>query len=241
MNKQSPVLLAIVIAMFNEEVEAKRCVQTVLQYCKTIPAIQLIVINDGSTDGTRKILEHCRKETHNAFRVVTHHTNLGYGAALRTGVTEAREIRAAYTLFMDADLTNHPRYIKDFVKVIPLKYDCVKASRFIDGGKMIGVPLYRQMISYCGNLFARLCFRLPIHDYTNGFRMIKTDILVQIPYTMNDFSVLLEEMYWLKKLHARLTEIPTILTSRVVSTSHFFYRKELLLQYLTFALKSIRI
>ena len=140
---------------------------------------------------------------------------------------------------MDADLTNHPRFLKNFVKQIPKNVDCVKASRYIRGGGMVGVPLYRQIFSTLGNKLVNLFFKMSLHDYTNGFRMVRVAAVEKIQYTKNDFSVLLEEMYYLKMMNARCTEVPHVLTNRVASSSHFVYSFSLVKNYIDILHKTI--
>jgi dolichol-phosphate mannosyltransferase len=241
MPKPQTLLLAICIPMYNEAVDAAACIVEVMKYIGTIPAIQLIIINDGSSDSTLSILEAQQKKFHGKFTIISHQTNRGYGAAIQTGVHSAAKVGAEYVLFMDADLTNHPRFLKNFVAKIPDGYDCVKASRYIHGGGMVGVPLYRQLFSTYGNKLVNLCFRMHLHDYTNGFRMLRVAAAKKIMYTKNDFSLLLEEMYYLKKMNARCCEIPHVLTNRVASSSHFVYSFKLFQNYLYFMSLALRV
>lgn len=232
-------LIAIVIPMYNEIIEAARCIAVVEKYIDQIPAITLIVVDDGSSDGTAQVLNKLKKKYQKNLSLVTHSKNRGYGAAIRSGITAAVQLNADYVLFMDADLTNHPRYIKNFVKEIPSGWDCIKASRYIKGGGMLGVPTYRQIISRTGNFILRLFFQLPIHDHTNGFRLVRTKMLKNIPYKMSDFSLILEELFYLKKIGAKITEIPNLLTSRKKSSSHFVYNYKLLKNYIQLVLSHL--
>lgn len=235
----SSYLIAIVIPMYNEIIEAACCIEVVEKYIKQVPAITLIVVDDGSNDGTTQVLHKLKKKYQKNLSLVTHSKNQGYGAAIRSGITAAVELKADYVLFMDADLTNHPRCIKNFVKEIPNGWDCIKASRYIRGGGMLGVPTYRQIISRLGNSILRLFFQLPIHDHTNGFRLVRTKLLKNIPYKKSDFSLIIEELFYLKKSGAKITEIPHLLTSRKESSSHFVYNYKLLKNYINLILSNL--
>jgi len=118
-----------------------------------------LVVNDGSTDKTEAILqgllsEHCG----DLYRIATHAINKGYGAALKTGVRFAIDNNYEYVVFMDSDLTNHPKYLKDFYEKMLEGYDYIKASRYCPGGGMSGVSWQRRLISFWGNKVARLMF-----------------------------------------------------------------------------------
>ena len=231
--------LAVLIPMYNEERGAEKCAHTVMRALHSLsPETTLIVVNDGSKDQTKAILIKLAKEYTKQFVIVNHPQNKGYGAALATGINEAIKRHFTWILFMDSDLTNDPKYIKDFIKYTDSAYDCVKASRYIAGGSMVNVPLFRQIVSRTGNLIARVCFRIGVHDCTNGFRMVRLEKLKGITFKERSFSIILEELYYLKKKNARFFEIPNILTSRVDSASNFRYNGITFWNYLKYALKA---
>lgn len=225
--------------MYNEETGAGQCIDTVMKSLSDLDSkTVLIVVNDGSKDKTLTILKKKQKKYRSKLIIVTYSKNRGYGGALREGTKYARKMLMEYVLFMDSDLTNNPKYIADFVKVLPRGYDCVKASRFITGGKMVGVPFKRSIYSKLGNMVIRNLFRVGIRDCTNGFRMIKLEKIKGIRFQENNFSIILEELYYLKKSHASFFEIPTVLTSRKKGKSNFFYTPHLLYDYYKYAIKA---
>ncbi len=73
---------------------------------------------------------------------------------------------------------------------------------------MIGVPAYRVLISRAGNLIARILFRLPISDCTNGFRALRTRLFAQMRLTENKFPIIMEELYYCAFLTDNFTQIP---------------------------------
>src|SRR5207237_10139481 len=101
----------------------------------------------------------------------------GTGAALRTGAEAAHDGRFEYVLFMDSDLTNSPADVPRFVAEMERGADVVKATRYSGGGGVRGVPFSRWIVSAVGNRVARVLFRVPIHDCTNGFRAVKVQLL----------------------------------------------------------------
>ncbi len=170
---------AVIVPMYNERAGAERCVREIAKVLSTVPnRTSLIVVDDGSTDGTGTILADLLGQ-HPVLDVVPHGTNRGYGAAVVTGAARAASTGFEYTLFMDSDLTNDPRDIPRFAARMHDGVDVIKATRYSLGGSVRGVPFYRMAISALGNRIARVLFRLPIHDCTNGFRAVRCRLLTR--------------------------------------------------------------
>lgn len=233
--------LAVIIPMYNEQRNAERCVRAVCDVLKaTLPDSKLLVVNDGSKDETPAILERLSGEGL-PFFFISHPTNYGYGAALHTGIKSALEAGFEFGLFMDSDLTNDPALMPAFAeKLRSGSYDLVKASRFVPGGGMKGVPWRRQAFSIAGNRLASLLFNMGLRDCTNGFHAVRLSMLADERFVERGFPFLLEELYKLKKQRARTTEIPYTLTSRSAEegVSSFAYTPEVIGKYLKYALKS---
>lgn len=226
--------------MYNEEKGAARCIDSVISVIeKQKIQVTLILVNDGSADATKAILEKKQKQYKKYLSLVSYSKNKGYGGALREGVERAKSLGCTYVLFMDSDLTNDPFFIPTFMKHMSYNVDCVKASRYMPGGKVIGVPFTRFIISRIGNYIASYLFHIGIRDCTNGFRMVRLDKLKNIVYKETNFSIILEELYMLKKQHATFKEIPTTLTTRKNSFSHFSYKPGILYDYLKYTVKSL--
>jgi len=226
--------------MYNEEPGAENCVRQVCQALAGIPGEnRLITVNDGSRDRTGEILDRLGPDFPR-LTIVHHPKNAGYGAALRTGIETAAKAGFDYTLFMDSDLTNHPRDLPKFVDRMSQGYDVIKATRYSGGGGVSGVPLYRVLISRVGNWIAGMLFRLPIHDCTNGFRAARTGILSRMHLTENRFPIIMEELYWSKYLARTFVEVPVTLTNRdaALRPTSFAYRPSIFWQYLKYPLRA---
>jgi dolichol-phosphate mannosyltransferase len=232
--------LAIVVPMYNEQAGAEACVSRILGVMPHLPWLStLIVVDDGSQDRTASILKKLKRLHPSEIEIVTHRQNAGYGAGLVTGILKAKEMNLQWCLFMDSDLTNPPEDIHKFiVRAEKGDADVVKASRYMPGGKMVGVPPHRRLVSQLGNLWGRMCYRMGLHDYSNGFRMGRTNILNVIPYSEKKFAIILEEMYYLKKMKARVVEIPNILTARTGTLSTFQYNYDTFHRYLKYTFKA---
>lgn len=232
--------LGIIIPMYNEEIVASHCIESVMSDIKKIADnLILIIVDDGSTDGTKTILREKKKKFGSCVELVFHKKNLGYGKALVSGIKKAKNLKLDYVLFMDSDLTNSPKDIKRFLKVLKnTGVDCIKATRYSLGGKMTDVPFWRQLISRVGNLVACRFFALGLDDCTNGFRLVKREFLDGIHFKENGFAIILEELLELKRQHADFTQLPVVLCSRQGKSSSFSYNLNTFVSYGKYALKA---
>lgn len=227
---------AVVIPMYNEEQGAALCVQTVRAVLEKMPhQSTLIVVEDGSSDGTRDVLETC---IGSFLDVIYHVGNKGYGAALRTGAARAAERGFDYTIFMDSDLTNDPKDIAVFTGEMAKGIDVIKASRYIPGGCVTDVPFYRRCVSYVGNLIGRNLFGLGIKDCTNGFRAVKNAVLSRLDLKENSFEIIVEELYQCKFVAKTFNEVPVELGNRKADQrmTAFSYGPKTFYTYMKYAL-----
>ncbi len=236
----SQLSFCVIVPMYNEEVGVERCVRAICQELETFRyRTALIVVNDGSTDRTGPILKQLEEESPSVV-LVTHERNAGYGRAIQTGIRQATVHGFAYALFMDSDLTNDPKYIPAFVAHMLRGIDVIKGSRYVAGGGMVGVPVYRALISVVGNRLAGWLMGLPVRDCTNGFRAVKLGTLSKMQLTETGFSVIMQELYFAKFLGATFSEVPHTLTSRTADQgrSRFRYRPKVFAQYLKYPIKA---
>jgi len=230
----------VIIPMFNEQSGAQECVTTVTAALRKLENhTVLVVVNDGSSDETGAILRRLNPEP-SSFKLLEHSTNQGYGAAIRTGIAFAVESGFDYSLFMDSDLTNEPSDLGRFAVEMKNDTDVIKASRFVKGGGMRGVPWRRAMVSSLGNRVASMLFSIGVHDCTNGFRAVKTSILAQMQLSERGFPIIVEELYQSVFLAKTFAEIPVILTNRpdTLRLTSFTYDGTTIRKYLGYALRA---
>ena len=232
----------IVIPVYNEQKILEPNIGTIMDYATKIPPeVTVLVVNDGSQDSTSQILEDLLGlYKDKGLQVITHPQNMGYGAALRTGIGFAIENNYDYVIFMDSDLTNHPRYLYRFYEKMTLGLDYIKATRYSGGGAVEGVPWSRRIISVVGNFVARVLYGLPLTDLTNGFRAVKVNVLKRMTLTEFGFPIIMEELYQAKYLTKSFGEIPYVLTSRTEEQgkTRFSYDFKTCSRYLKYAVKS---
>ena len=234
--------LAVVIPMYNEELNAEKCVRAMISVITQTPGTHLYVVNDGSRDRTSEILNQIRTQNPEwPLTIVDYGANRGYGYACLAGARKAHQDGWVFALFMDSDLTNDPALIPFFLeKVKEDRFDVIKASRYTRGGGMKGVPFYRVQITTWGNRLASSLFGMGIRDCTNGFRAVRLSLMVDYQFEERGFPSIMEELYYLKKQGARATEVPYILTARKAGEgkSKFSYSRQLIFAYLKYSVKA---
>ena len=234
--------VCIVVPMHNEETIAQLNIETIIRYARRLPpVVTVLVVNDGSQDATESIIKQMITEAGiDDLQLVSHSANQGYGAALMTGIDFAVDNNYDYILFMDSDLTNHPKYLQKFYDKMADGYDYIKATRYAKGGATVGVPLRHRILSAMGNLLAKFLYGLPLTDLTNGFRAVKVDILKKMNLSEPGFSIIMEELYHVKCLAQSFCDIPYVLTSRVdgQGKSKFSYDPITCFRYLKYPMKS---
>ena len=234
--------VCIVIPMYNEEEIAKHSIETIISYTRKLPpTITVLIVNDGSKDATENIVKQMIAEPGNDdLHLVSHSVNHGYGAALVTGIHYACDNNYEYVLFMDSDLTNHPKYLQGFYEKMVDGYDYIKATRYAKGSAIVGVALRHRILSAMGNLLAKTLYGLPLTDLTNGFRAVKVNVLKKMNLGEPGFSIIMEELYHAKYLAQSFCDIPYVLTSRVdgQGKSKFSYGPRTYFRYLKYPIKS---
>jgi dolichol-phosphate mannosyltransferase len=230
----------IALPMYNEEAYAEKSIRAIDVVLEEIGIRNAIVaVNDGSRDNTLNILNALKPEI-KRLNIVDHGVNRGYGAGIKSAYQFGVENDFDYVLFMDADLTQDPCYLFSFIPHMKKGVDFIKASRYIKGSDVVGVPQFRKIISMLGNKFAQIAFRLPVTDYTNGFRAVKTSLAKQFELESNHFEILVEEMWQAKYLSKSFAEVNYVLTSRAIAEdSKFTYNFKVYRNYLKYCLYSL--
>jgi dolichol-phosphate mannosyltransferase len=226
--------------MYNEEVGAEACLRTVSASLRGLGGRSLLIaVEDGSTDGTAGVLAAVAPQLDNVV-VIRHPRNQGYGSALRTGGRAAAERGLDYVVFMDSDLTNDPKYLPLFVDKMRQGFDLIKASRYMREGGVDGVPWWRVWISRVGNALSGRLYGLPLHDCTNGFRALRSELFASLPLVENRFPIIMEELYHAARRGWSVAEVPNRLTHRSTEQrpTSFSYRPSTFYRYLKYPCKA---
>lgn len=199
--------ISIVMAAYNEE---KTIAEIINRVKKTELGLdkEIIVVDDGSTDGTREILKNLKDEK---LKVIFHEKNLGKGAALRTGFSQAT---GDIVLIQDADLEYDPRdYPRLLEPILDGRADVVYGSRFLGGPHRVLLFWH-----YVGNKFlttlCNLCANLNLTDMETGFKVFRREVLERIRLKSNRFGFEPEITVKVGRLRCRVYEVPISYSGR---------------------------
>ena len=213
--------VSIIVPCFNEEENVQTFREELLPYIKNYD-FELILVDDHSLDDTyRELLKLKRKNV----VVLRHKKNMGMGGAVKTGINAAT---GDVLITIDADLTFHPRFIKDLIdKYKETNADCVIGSHVL--GKLSeDIPLYRSIISKISNRVYALLLGKKISAITPIFRLYKKNVLKNIEIKSNDFNINAEILFKLIQNKKSIAEVPVTLGVRRFGYSKLNYKKEII-------------
>jgi dolichol-phosphate mannosyltransferase len=198
------ITLSVVIPCYNEEKTLEECVDDVLSIQDESLALELIVVDDGSTDGSLQLAEGLASRVAGLV-LLRHEENQGKGAALRTGL---RAVTGDFVAVQDADREYDPADLKDLLA--PLRggeADVVIGSRFLSSG------LHRVLYfwHFLGNRFlttlSNMLTDLNLSDMESGYKVFRREIVQSIQIEENGFGVEAEVVAKIAQMRLRIYEM----------------------------------
>lgn len=173
--------LAVVIPCFNEVERIQQCIDRVLE--QSVVA-EVIVVDDGSTDGTSDIL---RNLSHESVTVMYHSKNRGKGASVRTGFNSTS---SPYVVIQDSDLEQDPSdYIQLIQPLVDGRADVVYGSRFPDRRRLKGQYLSHFLANRFLTILSNAVTGLHLTDMETGYKAFRRDVLTGIQIEEDRFGV----------------------------------------------------
>jgi dolichol-phosphate mannosyltransferase len=207
----------VIIPTYNEKENISRIIPLTLEQD---PGIEVLVVDDGSPDGTGKIVEEL-KATDPRVKVIHREKKSGLGTAYLAGFRYALENGYDYIFEMDSDFSHDPAYIPDFLGAIG-DADLVLGSRYIKGVNVVNWPITRLLLSFYANVYARWVTGLPVKDSTGGFKCFKREVLEKVGLDnihSNGYAFQIEMSFRAWKKGFKIKEIPIIFVDRRVGVS----------------------
>ena len=202
--------LSVLIPVFNEQATIATAIERVLR--EDIVS-QVIVVDDGSSDGTREIL--CEIErTDPRIEVLFHTRNRGKGAAVRTAISRAT---APIVIIQDADLEYDPADFKAVIEPIA-KGECnvVYGSRVLHPDNTYPLDSFR-IGSFAVTQVANLLYRADLTDEPTCYKAFRTTLLQSLPLEADGFEFCPEVTAWVRKRGETIVEVPIRYAKRSVA------------------------
>lgn len=211
--KSSKFLLSIIIPVYNEE----KSIAKVIEMVKRLNLNkEIVIVDDGSTDGTREILTKTQPTSH--LKIIFHPKNRGKGAAIRTGL---KHIRGEAMVIQDADFEYNPRDYEKMVKLIIDGADVVYGTRLAKmkfrlwGRDKIIFPHFYLGVRFLSWLTSLLYgIKPPLTDVETCYKMLSKKAYRKIKLTSNRFEIEIEITCKLLKNNFKIVEIPISYKSR---------------------------
>jgi glycosyltransferase involved in cell wall biosynthesis len=219
MREGSIVNVVVVTPTYNERENIEQLLPRLLAHG---PNYHVIVVDDGSPDGTGEYVEEYGRRDPRVS-VLRRTGKNGLGKAYVAGFHAALQRPVDYIVQMDADFSHDPDFVPRLVHAADVTgSDLVIGSRYIAGAAIKNWPIRRNLLSRLGNQYARLVLGTRISDYTTGFTAFRAERLRELPYLEFDasgFAFQLEFKHAFQSRGCRIAELPITFVERHTGVS----------------------
>ena len=210
----------IIIPTYNEKENIEKIILKVFSLEKPF---HILIIDDGSPDGTADIVKTLQKEYPEQLHIEERTKKLGLGTAYIHGFKWALERNYQFIFEMDADFSHNPN---DLIRLYNANTkeggDMSIGSRYVKGVNIVNWPMDRLLMSFFASKYVKLITGMPIHDSTAGFKCYKRKVLEtiqleKIQFVGYAFQIEMKFKAWKYGFH--IVEVPVIFTDRTEGTS----------------------
>ncbi len=208
----------VIIPTYNEKENIEKIIRKVFSLPKQF---DLLIIDDGSPDGTAAIVKGLQPEFA-GLHIVERKGKLGLGTAYIAGFRWAIEHRYEYVFEMDADFSHNPEDLVRLYTACVEGGDLAIGSRYKSGVNVVNWPMSRVLLSFFASKYVRFITGLPVNDATAGFKcyrikVLKTIDLDKIKFKGYAFQIEMKFKAW--KHGFNVVEVPIIFTDRTEGSS----------------------
>jgi dolichol-phosphate mannosyltransferase len=209
--------VVIVVPTYNE---VENLAAIVGRVRAALPAADVLVVDDGSPDGTGELAEKLAAGDPRVH-VLRRSGKAGLGPAYVAGFRWAREHGYDVLVEMDADGSHAPEQLPRLLAALA-GADLVLGSRYLPGGSVEDWPLHRLLLSRAGNRYTRWLLRLPLTDATGGYRAARAALIDRLPFddvASQGYCFQVDWAWRAVRAGARVTEVPITFTERAFGRS----------------------
>jgi dolichol-phosphate mannosyltransferase len=209
----------IIIPTYNE----KENIENIIRKTFSVTDADILVIDDGSPDGTANIVKTVMNEFQNRLFVKERTGKLGLGTAYMYGFKWALTRNYDYVFEMDADFSHNPEDVERlYSAVLKNNADVAVGSRYCQGVNVLNWPMSRLLMSYYGSMYVRFILGIPVKDTTAGFMCYSTEVLRNIDFARIKhigYGFQIEMKFNAHKLGFKIIEVPIIFKDRTLGIS----------------------
>ena len=208
----------VIVPTYNE----RRNLPTLVAGLLEIPNARVLVVDDGSPDGTGALADELAAGSNGRISVLHRTGPRGLGRAYLDGIAQALQTDADVICQMDADLSHRPR---DLVAMLAAAKDAdlVIGSRYVPRGRIVNWPLRRRLLSAGANRYVRWICSIAVRDCTSGFRCWKRETLAALPLHRIDsegYAFLVQLLWEAVRSGCAISEVPITFVERKFGASN---------------------
>ncbi len=210
----------VIIPTYNERENIENIIRAVFGLKKTF---HILVIEDGSPDGTAAIVKTLQTEFPDRLFMVERQGKLGLGTAYIAGFKWALERSYEYIFEMDADFSHNPADLPRLYNACAIEGgDVAIGSRYVSGVNVVNWPMGRVLMSYFASKYVRIITGIPVYDTTAGFKCYRRQVMETIDLDnirFKGYAFQIEMKFTAYKSGFRIIEVPVIFVNRELGTS----------------------
>lgn len=210
----------VIIPTYNEKENIEAIIRTVFDLPKEF---DILVIDDGSPDGTAAIVKDLQQEFSNRLHIIERAGKLGLGTAYIAGFKWTLERDYGYIFEMDADFSHNPN---DLLRLYDAcandGADLAVGSRYYSGVNVVNWPMGRVLMSYFASRYVRIITGMKVHDATAGFVCYRRIVLETIDLDnirFKGYAFQVEMKYTAYCLKFKIKEVSIVFVNRMLGTS----------------------
>ena len=210
----------VIIPTYNEKENIENIIRAVFGLEKIF---HLLVIDDGSPDGTADIVKRLQGEFPERLFIIEREGKLGLGTAYICGFNWSITQGYDFIFEMDADFSHNPEDLPRLYAVcVEQGADVVVGSRYCDGVNVVNWPLGRVLMSYFASVYVRIITGMKVRDTTAGFKCYRREVLETIELDkvrFKGYAFQIEMKYTAYKCGFTIVEAPIVFVNRVLGVS----------------------